>query len=102
MARLFWNRASLAVPKVAGSGLHIRPACNGHYAPQPVHAILCAMIHHNSQPDHRHPGDSDQLDRFLALCLQVYQRMEREGTWPWADSPDSDNVVESKSNQKDI
>ncbi len=42
------------------------------------------------------------LDQFLALCQRVYERMEREGTWSWADSQNTDDLVESDSNQNDI
>ena len=46
--------------------------------------------------------DQDKLDRFLALCLRTYERMEREGSWPWGDSQDFGDVVESDSNKSDI
>ena len=39
-----------------------------------------------------------EVERYLALCERVYKRMVREGTWPWADSPDSGDVVESDDN----
>jgi hypothetical protein len=45
-----------------------------------------------------------ELLQYLALCERVYQRMEREGTWPWPDwdkptrSPNSADMVESKDN----
>jgi len=45
-----------------------------------------------------------ELQRYLALCKRVYQRMERDGTWPWPDwdiasnSPKSQDMVESKHN----
>lgn len=53
----------------------------------------------------KHKNDDQlppELLRYLALCNRVYQRMEREGTWPWPDwdtapnSPKSEDVVESK------
>ena len=46
-----------------------------------------------------------ELERYLALCERVYQRMVREGTWLWPDEPDStdnDDVVESAGNSNDI
>ncbi|MCP4284808.1 MAG: hypothetical protein GY792_10205 [Gammaproteobacteria bacterium] len=27
----------------------------------------------------------DHLERYLAICQQVYERMERDGSWPWED-----------------
>ncbi len=44
----------------------------------------------------------DPLEEFLDLCKEVCTRMEREGSWPWANSPDSQNLVESEDNPKDI
>ena len=42
------------------------------------------------------------LEQYLALCQRIYERMEREGSWPWADAetnnPDStlgENLVDS-------
>ena len=32
------------------------------------------------------------------MCQRIYERMERDGTWPWqtnADSPNSEDLVES-------
>lgn len=43
-----------------------------------------------------------ELERYLALCKRVYQRMEATGEWPWPDSPDFEDVVESENNQNDI
>lgn len=35
----------------------------------------------SKQSDHISP----ELERYLALCKRVYERMERDGTWPWKD-----------------
>lgn len=49
----------------------------------------------------RYDGDMDKeehLRRHLELCKRVYERMKREGSWPWAeevDSPKSEDVVDS-------
>lgn len=40
-----------------------------------------------------------ELERYLALCQRIYERMERDGSWPWADSPKPEDLVESKGNQ---
>lgn len=42
----------------------------------------------------------EHLRRHLELCKQIYERMLREGSWPWpvedGDSPNSENLVESQ------
>lgn len=43
-----------------------------------------------------------ELERYLALCQRIYERMEREGSWPWEDSSKPENLVESKDNQTDV
>jgi hypothetical protein len=51
---------------------------------------------------------SAELLRYLALCKRVYERMEREGTWPWPDldtapqSPKSLNMIESRDNPQQL
>lgn len=51
-------------------------------------------------------NDSDklppELERYLALCERAYGRMVREGRWPWSDSPDFSDVVESDGNPNDV
>lgn len=42
--------------------------------------------------------DQEKFDQFLELCREVYERMRREGSWPWPDSPDAADVVESDDN----
>jgi len=38
----------------------------------------------------------DQLDAYLQLCRQIYERHIREGTWPWPeDSLNSEDMVDS-------
>ena len=45
-----------------------------------------------------------RLEQYLLLCQRMYERMERDGTWPWksdipeADSTLSGKVVDSDSN----
>ena len=43
-----------------------------------------------------------EVERYLALCERAYERMVREGTWPWKDSPNFDDMVESNDNPEDI
>lgn len=46
---------------------------------------------------------SPQLEAFLELCKRIYERMEREGTWPWpADSTNPEDVIDSESIQRDV
>ncbi len=46
------------------------------------------------------------LERYLELCKRMVERMERDGSWPWAeqsgDSRDSQDMVESEDNPKII
>ena len=43
--------------------------------------------------------DEDKhIEEYLEFCKQVYLRMKHEGSWPWADSTDDDDLVESKNN----
>jgi hypothetical protein len=42
-----------------------------------------------------------RLERFLELCQRIYERMERDGTWPWKqgnDSTLSQNLIDSDDN----
>lgn len=46
---------------------------------------------------------SPQLEAYFELCKRIYERMEREGTWPWpADSTNPENMIDSDSNQHDV
>ena len=42
------------------------------------------------------------LETYLELCKRIFERMEREGSWPWADSQNSENLVESDETEKDL
>lgn len=44
----------------------------------------------------------EHLLRYLALCQRIYERMEREGSWPWSDSPNPEDLVESEDKQIDV
>jgi len=47
--------------------------------------------------------DKQSFQQFLELCQQVFERMEREGSWPWhdqSDSPKPEDLVESEDNHK--
>ena len=44
-----------------------------------------------------------ELERYLRLCQRIYERMEREGSWPWAtDSTESEDLVDSEGNPNDV
>ena len=90
VAMLFRTLTSLAFRHVSGSGTGMT---DRH--PGPLHPAIGVR-------DNRTMKDQDKLDRFLALCLRVYERMEREGSWPWGDSQEFGDVVESDSNQNNI
>ena len=54
-------------------------------------------------------GDNDsmepspQLEAFFKLCKGMYERMEREGTWPWpVDSTNPEDMVDSEFIQHDV
>jgi hypothetical protein len=43
-----------------------------------------------------------ELEQYLALCQRIYERMEREGSWPFLDPKDStlgEDLVESEHYQ---
>lgn len=46
--------------------------------------------------------NDDQLERYLELCKRMFERMQRENSWPWADSQDSEDVVESKDKLENV
>jgi len=50
--------------------------------------------HHDNLPP--------ELERYLALCKRVAERMKRDGEWPWKDSPDLEDVVESDDNPDNL
>ena len=43
----------------------------------------------------------ERLERYLELCGRIYLRMHRDGSWPWADSPKSEDLIESKDSPID-
>lgn len=40
--------------------------------------------------------ETDPLERYLEVCRRIYERMRRDGSWPWPDSQDSEEMVESE------
>lgn len=58
---------------------------------------------------HKHNDIPPELERYLALCKRVYERMEASGEWPWADdwkkapgSPDWPEMLKSMPNPNDV
>lgn len=46
---------------------------------------------------------SPEIEAYLELCKRIYERMERDGTWPWAeDSTESEDVIDSDSTSKSV
>jgi hypothetical protein len=46
-----------------------------------------------------------RLERYLELCQRIYERMERDGTWPWkqgSDSTLSEKVIDSGDNPHNV
>ena len=36
------------------------------------------------------------FDAYLQLCQELYLEMLRRGNWPWPDSPNSEDLLESE------
>lgn len=43
-----------------------------------------------------------ELERYLALCERAFERMVETGKWPWLDSPDFGDVIESGDNSDNV
>lgn len=41
----------------------------------------------------------DQFNAYLKLCEEMAERLYREGIWPWRDSTDAEDLLESEHNQ---
>ena len=35
----------------------------------------------------------DHIEQLFRLCVRMYERMERDGTWPWAVDADGNTVL---------
>ncbi len=40
----------------------------------------------------------DHLQEHIALCKAIFEDLSKAGAWPWPDSPNSENLVESGDN----
>ena len=46
-----------------------------------------------------------RLERYLELCQRIYERMERDGSWPWKNGEDSTlekEMIDSEDTQPDV
>ena len=37
----------------------------------------------------------EAFDAYLQLCQEVFLEMQKDGAWPWPDSPNPEDLVES-------
>lgn len=47
----------------------------------------------------------ERLEIHLELCKRIYERMKRDGSWPWRtedDSPNSDDLVELEDKADEV
>lgn len=45
----------------------------------------------------------EHLEEFLAICQAMFERMQRDGTWPWReDSTNSSDVIDSEHNPENL
>lgn len=44
----------------------------------------------------------EQFERYMEVCRRMFERMRRENAWPWLDSPDRDDVVDSEDQNDDV
>lgn len=58
------------------------------------YAVRMHNKHHNDLPP--------ELERYLRLCQRIYERMKLENSWPWRDSTESEDLVDSEGNPNDI
>lgn len=46
--------------------------------------------------------EDEHIQRHLEICQRVYERLLAEGTWPWPDSTESEDVIESHRQDNDL
>ncbi|MEM5471918.1 hypothetical protein WNZ14_09305 [Hoeflea sp. AS60] len=39
------------------------------------------------------------LEEYLRLCQRIYERMERDGTWPWTEELPTNNTTNENGSQ---
>jgi len=66
----------------------------------PIFRVLGTVC---GEGDNVHMEPSPQLEAFFDLCLEMYERMQRDGSWPWpADSTLPEDMIDSESGQSGI
>ena len=58
--------------------------------------------YHSGMSNDDHHELPPALERYLALCKRIYERMERENSWPWLDSTEPVDLLESDRNPDDV
>ena len=72
---------------------------------QPNHIGISDELAARLQIHSRYHGDmteDEHIQRHLELCQRVYERLLAEGKWPWLDSQNSEDLVESEGNTDDV
>lgn len=46
--------------------------------------------------------EDDHIQRHLELCQRIFERLLAEGTWPWPESQNPEDLVESKDTPTDL
>jgi hypothetical protein len=36
------------------------------------------------------------LEEYLLICQEIFLERQREGSWPWPDSPNAEDLLESE------
>ncbi|MEM9839503.1 MAG: hypothetical protein AAF830_10170 [Pseudomonadota bacterium] len=44
--------------------------------------------------------DDEHLERHLAICRHLYESLRAEGRWPFSDSPNPEDLVDSDDPEK--
>lgn len=82
--------------------MHINTRLQHDVYEHPVLSITMTCLAYNPFMQKHKNELPPELERYLALCKRTYERMERDGTWPWnrqADSTLSEDLVESESDK---
>lgn len=46
--------------------------------------------------------ENDHIRRHLEICQRVYERLVAEGKWPFPDSTESEDLIESESEKNEV
>jgi hypothetical protein len=57
---------------------------------------LPLLVRQAEEDDNERMKASPELEAYFELCKRIYERHQREGTWPWTgDSTDTGDVIDS-------